>query len=81
MSNRLKKPKNKTGVQPTLPRRNREEHMLRRIASELPNQQALEAALQSFPRQTHDAWISKLAPYLKFQPRWSGSALVPVAKE
>jgi hypothetical protein len=52
-----------------LPRRNRKECLMRRIASRLPTQEHLDAMLAKEPPALRKDWQAALKPYLRFEPR------------
>jgi hypothetical protein len=53
-----------------LPRRNRKENLMKRIASRLPDQAALNAVLAQQPTaEMRGAWLKELRPYLRFTPQ------------
>ena len=51
-----------------LPRRNRKENLLKRIAAGIPDQQQLDIVLAQQPPSIRNEWLATLRPYLRFTP-------------
>jgi hypothetical protein len=66
MSVRLKA--RKSIVSAPLPKRNREEAILRRIGAAITNQAELDAQMVKYPHYLRAQFREKLAPYLRFAP-------------
>lgn len=52
-----------------LPKRNRREALVRRIAGSIKGQLDLDKAMLMYPPYMQKAWLAELRPYLKFEPR------------
>lgn len=62
------KPKSRLTGNP-LPRRNRKDNLLKRIAARVPGQASLDIVLSQQPPPMRSEWLETLKPYLKFVPR------------
>lgn len=69
VSHKIKINQRQIKVLAPLPKRNKREALLKRIASRIENDEELYTALQYQPPYMREAYLQELWPYLRFTPR------------